>query len=234
MSEKETPHLIFSPINRVGFMRKKPIPSSGVIIKLENDVDLVGVGDLVFIRKDTPQSFVPGARFTVYRVVKQRKDSRALKYAGYHHHYLTGVVEVVENEPDYVIAKVIKSYRTILREDRVIPYQERSPKITLVESKAGIDGRVIGSDENEFAVGDHSVAFIDKGSRDGIAPGQTYDLYLERDVRLNTNKRMDTRTTTYDIGTLFVLHTEKSTATVFIMRAQKMVYPGTRFRTPRL
>ncbi len=231
--KKEAPHFTFSPINRVGFIRKNPIPASGVIIKLENDVDLVGEGDLVFIRKDTPQSFVPGAKFTVYRAIKIQKDSKALKYAGFHH-YLTGVVEVVEIEPDYVIAKVTKSYRTILREDRVVPHQERSPKINLVESKAGIDGRVVGSDEHEFAVGDHSVAFIDKGSRDGIAPGQTYDLYLERDVRLNPNKRKDTRLTTYDIGTLVVLHTEKSTATVFIMRAQKMVYPGTKFRTPRL
>ena len=229
--EEQTPYLLFGPINRVGFVRNEPIKPSGVIFKTKNDIELVSVGDLVFIRKDAPELFVPGKKFTVFRAINLKKVQKSIRYPGYQH-YLTGVVEVIGNEPDYAIAKVTESYRTILRNDQVIPFEERSPEIPITESKQGIDGHIIGSEEQEVAFGDHSVAFINKGSQDGVVPGQIYSLYMERDVRVNPKKRKDTRLTSFDIGTLFVLDTGKTTSTVFIMRTKETLSPKTRFRTP--
>ncbi|MBW1698727.1 MAG: LysM peptidoglycan-binding domain-containing protein [Deltaproteobacteria bacterium] len=228
--QADAPYLLFSAIEHTGFIKTALIEPSGVIFRTENDIELISAGDLVYIRKDKPKLFVPGAKFTVYRTFNLRRDSRTLQYDGYHY-YPTGLLEIIANEPDYAVGKIVKPYRTILRADVLLPYKKRSPKIMIVESKAGVQGQIIGSEEHELAFGNHSVAFIDKGSRDGIAPGQIYSLYLERDVRLEKKERKHMRLSSFDIGTLFVLHTQRSTATVLILTAQRMISSGTKFRT---
>jgi len=231
VSGKDAYYLLFSPIDRTGFIREKPVEASGIIFQTEEDVQLVGVDDLVFIRKDKPEQFDIGKRFTVYRPINLNKHSLAIKYNGYHH-YPTGVVEIIDNKSDYAVAKVIESYRTILREDRLVPHIDRSPEIPIADSKEGIDGKIIGSEEHELSFGDHSVAFIDKGQQDGIEPGQKYSLYLKREVRLDGNKRKNVALRSFDIGTMYVLHTEEATATVLIMMSQRPVSSTTRYRTP--
>ena len=227
--QAEAPYLLFSAIEHTGFINTTLMDPGGVIFKAENDIELISTGDLVYIRKDKPENYVPGAKFTVYRIFNLRRGLQALKYNGYHY-YPTGLLEIIANEPDYATGKIIKSYRTISKADVLLPYKERSQKIMIVGSKAGIRGQIIGSEEHELGFANHSIAFIDKGSRDGIAPGQIYSLYLERDVRLEKKERKHMRLSSFDIGTLFVLHTRRSTATVLILTAQQVISSGTKFR----
>jgi hypothetical protein len=228
--EKEIPYLLFEPIDRIGFVRDKAKSPSGIIFKVENDKQLICVGDIVYIRKQGMDSFQPGAKFTVYRTIHLGKGVKRTTYRGFQH-YLTGVVKIIHEKPRYAVARVIKSYRSIQISDMVMPYQKRSAKIAVKENRIEIDGKIIGSEEQQTIFGAYTIAFIDKGIQDGIDAGQTYDIYYQKKARLNPEDKDNTFLEPIKTGNFIVLHVEKKTATVLITRSDKTIEPGAKFKS---
>ncbi len=220
----------FPAIDQVGFIRKPPVKPTGIIFKTLEDKKMISTGDIIYIRPasdDQKAGFIPGARFTVYRTLKPTPDSRSHKKIGTQH-YLLGVVEITKITPDYAMAKIIKSYRDMHINDLVMPYKPRSPKFAVREGVPGLEGTIISGEEHPLLMGDHSIAFIDKGSKDKIEVGQLYSVYFKP-------KKVKSDPTTFhpvDIGTLIVLHTEETTSTVFITESNKAIRPGQGIRTP--
>jgi hypothetical protein len=228
---KESLYYFYSPINRVGFIRKHAITPYGTIFKVTDDKDLISVGDTVYIRPDANHSLVPGTRYTVYRALPPIVDQKTKALIGTQH-YLTGIVEIEKKEPRFVVARVVHAYRSIAVNDHLMPYKKRSPKIALVQSKTGITGEIIGGEEREESMGDHTVAFIDKGDQDGIKIGQSYSIYYQDKAKLGGSSNEIVALTPVVYGSLIVLHTEKSTSTVLITQAQQSVHPGTKIESP--
>jgi LysM domain len=228
---KEMLYYFYSPINRIGFIRKHPITPYGTIFKVRDDKDLISVGDTVYIRPDAGHSLVPGTRYTVYRALPPIVDQQTKALIGTQH-YLTGVVEIEKKEPKFVVAMVVHSYRTIAVNDLLMPYKKRSPRIALVQSKTGLTGEIIGSEEREDNMGDHSVAFIDKGDQDGIKIGQSYSIYYQEQGNPGGSSNENISLTPVVYGSVLVLHTEKSTSTVLITQAEQSVHPGTKIESP--
>jgi hypothetical protein len=228
----EATYYNYSSIHQVGFVRKEPIQPSGLIFKVKDGVSLICGGDLIYIKKLGNQSFVPGTRYTAYRTYRLGKGL-PFADAGYlgFQHYLTGVVEIIKDEKRYAVAKVINNYRTIQINDQLMPHQYRSSRVNLAESKPDIHGKIISCEERMMLFGDYAIAFMDKGSRDGIAPGQTYTLFSREKERLNPRDKNDTRLVPFDFGTILVLMTDEETATGIITGSSREVSPGTRFHT---
>ncbi len=219
----------FPAIDQVGFIRKPPVKPTGVIFKTMEDKKMISAGDIIYIRPasdDQKSGFIPGARFTVYRTLAPTPDSRSRKTIGTQH-YLLGVVEITKATPEYAMAKVIKSFRDMQVNDLVMPYKPRSPKFAVRKGVPGLEGSIIAGEEHPLLMGDHSIAFIDKGEDDNVEAGQLYSVYFKP-------KKVKGDPTTFhpvDIGTLIVLHTEKTTSTVFITESNKAIRPGQGIRT---
>ena len=81
-------------------------------------------------------------------------------------------------------------------------------------------------------MGEETVAFIDKGQQDGMAPGQQYRVFYQEKMRESQINPKEVMLTPIDIGTIFILHTEDSTSTVLITDAKRAITPGAMFRTP--
>lgn len=228
---RETVHFFYSPINRIGFIKKQPVTPHGTIFKVQEDKGLISVGDLVYIRPNVDQSLIPGTRYTVYRTFKPIEDKETKILIGTQH-YLTGVVEITEKEPDFVLARVVQSYRDIAINDLLMPYEKRSPRIPLTQSKKGLEGKVIVSDEGEANIGDYTVVYIDKGDQDGVKIGQSYSIYSQEveDLGLKSHKKVPL--TPYIYGRLLVLHTEQTTSTALITRSERSIYPETKICSP--
>ena len=107
--------------------------------------------------------------------------------------------------------------------DILLPYEQRSPKIQLIPGKDDIDGKIFMAEEGTKMFGDNMVAFINKGSEDGIQTGQTYAIYEEY--------RIEAKLDFVDFGSLLVLHTEETTATVLILRSGRSIQPPGYFRS---
>ncbi|MBW1694741.1 MAG: LysM peptidoglycan-binding domain-containing protein, partial [Deltaproteobacteria bacterium] len=48
---KEQPYSYYSPINKVGFMRKTPVSPRGIISQVKDNKQMVSVGDLVYVKQ---------------------------------------------------------------------------------------------------------------------------------------------------------------------------------------
>jgi hypothetical protein len=228
---KETLYYYYSPIESIGFIKKQAITPKGTIFKAKDDKKLVGVGDLVYIRPNVDNPLQPGTKYTVYRTLKPIVDEKTKELIGTQH-YLTGVVVITKKEPSFVVARVVKSFRSIAVNDLLMPYKKRSPRVALTQSKNGLNGKIIVSEEREKNIGDHTVAFIDKGDQDGVEIGQSYSIYYQEKEKLNKKSKGNVLLTPIIHGSLLVLHTEPTTSTVLVTQSDRSIDPGTKIRSP--
>ncbi|MCJ8501935.1 LysM peptidoglycan-binding domain-containing protein [Desulfatitalea alkaliphila] len=216
---------VYPFIDRVGFIRKPSVQPVGVIFKSFDDRKLIGEEDLVYIRhpeSGQQNAFLPGTRFTVYQTKRPNNDRDAQRAYG-EQHYLLGIVEVVKQEEGYVTGKVVESFRAIGVGDLLMPYEPLPPEMAVVESTTGIEARIIAGEEQTRIMGDHFVAFIDKGADDRIVPGQVYDIFDEPTTRaLGRGATL----APVNIGSLVVLRAEKNTATVLINASKRTIEAG--------
>ena len=221
----------FKEINRVGFIREKAVAHHGTIFKVHDDVNLINTGAQVYIypEPDAPRLAV-GNKYTTYRTFSPVRDKETGETLGVQH-FLTGIVEITSVEPEFAIGKVTYSYRGILINDHLMPYEQRSVNIPIKKSKPGLSGKVIKTEEDESLTAQYAIIFIDKGENDGIEPGQFYSIYLQETAKPDPKKFQRVDLTPYLIGELIVLHTEKTTSTVLITKSTQQITPGNLVRT---
>jgi LysM domain len=229
--EKELPYYYYSSIQRVGFLKKSPINPQGTVAKVKNEKVIISVGDIVYISPDEGAVLAPGSRYTTYRTHDPLKDEESKEIIGVQY-YLTGIIEIVKTEPQFAVAKVIKSFRSIGIDDYLMPYEKRSPKITLRKSVENLRGRILISEEGQEVIGMDHVVFIDKGAIDGVTPGQWYNIYYQENEKLNSKDRDRVLLPPVVFGRLIVLLSEETTSTALVMRAEKNILPGEGIRSP--
>lgn len=225
-------HYYFSLCNQYGFIRKIPVTPAGVIFKSQNAAKkMLSDGDIIYIRPEGNAALNRGELMTIYRTFKPLIDPKTKELIGTQH-LLCGVLEVLQREPQYATARVVESYRPIEIGDQLMPYQQRSPRIAIQNSQPGIDAKLILSEEHLSMFAESHVAFIDRGRRHGITPGQLYSIYHADEHNFGTVASPQTVSIAVDNGELLVLHAEDETSTVLITDSKKESYEGTRIRTP--
>ena len=229
----EKGQLTFAGINRVGFIRETPVPASGRIFKVQGIHKMISTDDIVYISPENDQDLKLGQRYTVYRTLGQVRHIDTGEELGIQH-YLLGTVEIIQPEPEYAIGRVVNAYGNIKKEDLLMPYKRRSPKIAKISPPPGIMGEVIMAEEHNKIIGDNVTAFIDKGENDGIKPGQTFTVFYQDSERIHPQQAGETALKPVTFGELVVLHTEATTATVYITQAKQAIVPGARFSSPGL
>jgi hypothetical protein len=217
----------FSAMDQVGFIRKRPFENSGTIIRIQEDQRMVSEGETIYIKppEHLRQKYVLGSRYTVYRAIKPVDTKDALKTIGTQY-YLLGVVEIIQNHAQYSLARIIRSFRDIKVKDQLMPYQPRNVDLNLMPGVEGLDSAIITSEEHTNIMGDNTIAFMDKGARDHVYPGQQYLLYNQEKAPIEPGSKEKITLAPEYIGTLLVLHTEETTATVLITSTQRHVVPG--------
>ena len=224
-------HYDYTALDRVGFIRKQAVAPHGVIFKVQETKEMINSEDIVYIRPEGNSKLVPGKRYTLYRTLKPIRDRFTNQYIGIQH-LLTGVVEINQVQPQYAIGTVIESYRPINLEDKLMPYYRRSPEVILKDSPKGLEGKIIVSEEHRNLIGDQTIAFIDKGKKDGVQPGQFYNVYYRVAEQLNPKKKEKVLLLPVDFAELLVIHTENTTATVIVTKADKEFEAGTKIHSP--
>jgi hypothetical protein len=221
----------FASIDRVGFIRKDPVESLGTLFKVEGQKTMISTGDLVYIQPEDTSSLAKGRKFTIYRTLKPIKNRINNELIGIQH-YLTGTVEITIVRPDFVLGRVIATYRPIKVGDRLMPYDRRLPRIGIQQSPKGLEGQIIESEEHQSIFGENAIAFINKGEQEGVKPGQIYAIFKQEKFRINSKKKNETTLTPVLMGELIVLLAEKTTATVMITDSLMAIEPGTKIITP--
>ncbi len=220
---------LYSKIDRVGFVRNPAVTPMGEIFKSLDNKKLISKDDQIYIKyPDSGRTgeFTPGLRLTAYRNLY---PGEAKSFGA--QHYMLGIVEIITVNNDYAIAKVTDSFRKIQVGDLVMRYDPRNPILSVVESTPGIEGHVLVGEEHTRMLGDLFIAFIDKGTDDRIVPGQIYNIYYQESGRGGSGGG-NILLAPVTIGSLLVLHTEKTTSTVVITSSSRKISPGQPFHTP--
>ena len=231
--EEKTVYYSYPPMDAVGFIRKEPVYPLGYIFKVKNDNVLIHEGNTVYIRyadKDA-RPIMQGGKYTIYRKLDPTSDRNRNRELG-GQYYIVGIVEVAQVEADFVIAKVVKSFRALDIDDFILPYEGRPTKIPIVKSVPELNGTIIVSEEHAQLIGDMSLAFIDKGKADNVQEGQIYTIYYQEKEKVKTQGKESVILTPVDFGRLIVLRTEQETATVLVTQTDKSAYPGALVHAP--
>ncbi len=113
-----------------------------------------------------------------------------------------------------------------------MPFHRRLPRIEMQDSPQGLQGHIIEAEEHTTMFGESTIAFIDKGEQEGVAPGQLYWIYKQEKYRINPQDKYDVTLTPVLLGELLVLHTEKTTATVMITDSRQPIHAGDKIAAP--
>lgn len=240
----QLPFYHYAKINSVGFMKKKAFDSHGYIFKVKGIERLmISKGDEVYIKESKGFSLTPGAKYHTYEVLEPKSVKEKLKEnkifgSDYKktdvgtQHILTGVIEIIGKKSGYSIGKVIQSYRTIRLKNFVMPYVKRSQDITLTASVEGLTGQMISDENQQGMFGDNSVAFVDKGSADGMKTGQMYNVFYPEEKDSSEFIGGDDLFVPVDFASFIVLHTEEHTSTVFITSSYRSIMAGDKWHYP--
>jgi hypothetical protein len=225
-------HYYFPLSDQYGFIRKLAVAPEGVIFKSQDPAKkMLSEGDIVYIRPEGNAALNKGQLMWIYRTFRPLIDQQTKELIGTQH-LMCGVAEILQREPQYAIAKLIKSYRPIVVGDQLMPYQRRSPRIQIQASQPGIDGKLIMAEEHLNIFAESDVAFINRGRRQGVQPGQIYSIYHADHVDFGTVSPQPAISIPVTYGELLVLHTEDETATVLITSAKRELEEGIQIRTP--
>ena len=229
--KKEDPYYYYSGINTAGFIREKPVTPLGFIFKVTEEKTLIGQGDLIYVKPAPNARLTPGTHYTVCRTSDPIIDVETKATIGIQH-YLTGVIEITKVMPEFVVATVARSYRTIKVNDLLMPYKDRSPKISLVESPKTVEGKIILGEERQYLIGQGDVIFINKGFEDGVKAGQSFVVYYTEKHKFDPKAKEGLQLTPIYHGQLLVLHSERTTSTTIVTRSVKDIQVGDKVLTP--
>lgn len=221
----------YSLINQAGFILKQPYEPKGRIFKVQDDKEMISDGDLVYIRGMNNNSFSQAQKYTLYRRSNLLKNEETGVAIGYQHRML-GILEITRIEPDFVMANVIHTYHPIKVGDFLMPYENRSPKVVFTGSLKGMSGTVVGSEDNETMLGEHSIGFIDKGQLDGIAPGQQYKVYFRETAKPDPAANKKIVLPPADFATLLVLLSTPNYSTFLVTYSERSIHIGAKFHGP--
>jgi hypothetical protein len=227
---EETVYFVYPAMDKVGFITKDEIIPLATIFDIKDKQRLVDTGDIVYMsyNPEDADKLWYGSRHTIYRRMDPSPDKKINRTYG-KQYYIVGKVEVTKKETDYVVGRIVSAYREIHGGDFVLPYARRSPKIPVVPSTPDIDGTVLLAEEHSSMIGDNTIAFIDKGSKDDIRVGQMYHVYHRQEGEKDGKKILYSP---IDYAKFIVLHTEKQVSTVLMTQTDGVVEPGSTFRTP--
>jgi hypothetical protein len=221
----------YSRIEQVGFIRKPPVEPYGRIFKVRDPKKMIATDDIVYISHEGGHDLMPGRRYTVYRTTNYVWEETSGEYLGVQH-VILGVVEITQDKSDYSVGKVVRAYINIKVDDLLMPYERRLGRINRQPSPKGLSGHVIMAEEHNLIIGDNVIAFIDRGERDGVKPGQAYNVVYRDQGRIQSKAREKIELDPVVFGEFLVIHTEENTATVYITKAVKNITPGTEFVSP--
>lgn len=232
-ADQVQPFYFYSLINRVGFVRRKPVIPVGRIFGIKGDREMVSKGDEIYLREMTRTSpFIVGRYYTLYRKPDRPiKDMKTGAYLGTQY-YLTGIVEITEKNSRFTVGRVLQSFRTIKNGDLLMSYTSRDPKIPLKESVKGLEGEMIGSEEGESVLGMDNIVFINKGEKDGVTVGQEYNIYHQESGKADPQGDEQIPLSRVTLGSGIILLTEETTSTMLIIRSNTIIYPGAKICSP--
>jgi hypothetical protein len=218
---------------RVGFVTEQELAESGSLAKSWEEKTLLMEGDRIYIEWDATQPVEVGGNYVIYRTDRSISHPEEGGTVGYLTRIL-GTARVVEARPNaqYVTAVISSSLSEIERGDRIGPMADAlSHRVSRSANAAEVNAFILATLEDNLAeLGQGHLVFLDRGSADGVATGNTFDV-----VRAGDGLDDDGYTPYYDetlprenIGSLIVVDVKEKTSAAIVVRSIRELRIGDR------
>lgn len=166
-------------VEALGFLRRHPIEPWGRIFDSEGQKVMIGENDIVYV-KMYKEGIKPGDKFTVYNISKPIEDPLSKEECGYIH-FFKGVLIVQEAKKGYHVARIVESFRTIYKDDLLMPYHSVSPCVLPLPYQGDLAGHVLAAKDDLQLHGQYSVVYIESGFSKGVRRGNIFEVIEERE-----------------------------------------------------
>jgi LysM repeat protein len=194
-AEEETPtrpKIILPEEAAVPIIDKYAMLSAGFINQEEGEDRIIGAADtvkslfsfddVVYIKVASPEGVNIGDKFLIYMPLNKVKHPRTGDSYGRLIKGL-GILQVTaKDKPDVLTAKITLSFDAIEKGSRITPYQE--PSLIYQQSqkrKKDISGYILEVLDGRTINAQTDIVYLDKGSADGVEPGDRLNVYLEHE-----------------------------------------------------
>jgi len=213
----------------LGFLRQEMIEPWGRIFGSEVEKTLLGKGDTVYVKMDE-EDIKPGDKFTICSVSDAVDHPVTGEEFGYVHSF-KGILEIIEAQKDYHEAKISESFRSIYKDDLLIPHHPVSSCILLIPYEGTLTGYIVAAKDGLDLLGQYSVVYIDGGNNRGIMRGNLLEAIEEKESIPDPQKKERVALPPTILGRILILETTENTSTGVVFWASKDFTNGVKIRS---
>jgi len=222
---------IEAPLTEIsGFITKDDYKTSGILVQPMEEKMLIAKNDLVFTRFEAGADVAVGDQFTIIEV----KDSIRHPVTGKEFGFMTEKLGVLKIRAlgDIVEALIEISYKEILTGARLIPFEPLTREVIVEQAEKTVQGVVVTTGGKKIRVAKYDIAYIDKGTNDGLTLGNMVIIYREMGwVDDPLSKKGDIKLPSIDLGKAILLDVKDNSATAFIIESTRPMQRGDLIRT---
>ncbi|MBI5492989.1 MAG: LysM peptidoglycan-binding domain-containing protein [Deltaproteobacteria bacterium] len=226
----EKPKASYTSIERRGFIAGKELESAGALVGAKEVKDLMSEGDDVFISFKDKSAVKPGDSFSIFSVGQPIKHPVTGARIGNAIETLGSVIVTAVN--DVVEGRINTSYREIEAGARVMELRPRVTEVEITAPETDVKGFIVAAVEGKENLSKGDIAYIDRGSRDGLKKGNIMRIFREAGkVPDPVNRGKSLSLPPIELGTLVVIDTDDSTSSCVVVKSLKPIVWGDKVAT---
>lgn len=204
-----------------GYIQAFPEPASGMVIGAREDKQLLGEGDVLYLRLAPTTSATVGDRFTLFRPTMPLYHPITREYMG-RMVAILGIIEISKPTAEGVTeARVTRAYDVMAPGDLMKPYVAPPAAPDRQVTSGPVAGFVLDFQTSRQLVGQSEIAYLDKGAQDGVALGDRFTV-SHQGRRLSTTSTHPDKT----IADLKIIAVQARTSTAAVLQSADVIRRG--------
>jgi len=224
---KETPRIVHE-----GFVTPKEVEEAGTIKAAFTERDMLTFLDEVYVGFKSKEQVRVGSRYIIFRPMGTVPHPKRMGDVG-HLTKLLGTMQIVKVNGKSVTARIEQAWDEIVRGDRIGPYGEKlAERITPRPNKVKLEGFIVAALTPMLTMfGEHHVVIVDRGSADGLQPGNTFSIVRQGDRGgdfLDPTEGQDKDYPLESVGNCMLLDVKEKASTCLLTRSIREIVKGDR------
>ena len=228
----------------------------GELVGAVEEQMLLSEGNHVYLLLKEDQQVSPGQELTVFRSVRPPGNVPGARKPPGEIVSVRGTVRIDRFDPKTRVARgeISESVDVIERGAKIGPVRRRFEVVPPVKNKSLVEARVLNSFYPHVYLGQNQVVFLDRGSQEGLVPGNTLVIFRKGDtwrkslstaspmmvdrLKMESPERVDVERTPIHgdpekfpeeaVAELRIISTEKLSALALVTQSRREVVPGDR------
>lgn len=204
------------------FIPSDRLDSAGQIINSPEEKQMLADEDRAYIK--LKKSAQPGEVLQIFRKERELRHPVTGAVVG-QIVVMTGEVRIDQTGRDQSLGTIVATWDPVERDQYVDALPVATDPVRRVENSKNVKGYVVDAAPSPLSfMAESYIAVIDKGSADGVQPGNTFTIVRAGDPYTREYSGMMDE----DIGELIVVETFKNASTALVLSASRVIVPGDR------